>query len=159
MFLFSARTSHRAFSTSKSLLFLTKHTSTIPLKLTLSRLTPLTSCYVRFATSSYKGMDRGKKDMNEITTKRKDIVFKENICTVPNLLTTLRIFLSPIVGYLIVEHLYTEATISLAFLAFTDVLDGWIARRFKQETYLGSAVKSIFKNVYLLHVIARSDGR
>jgi cardiolipin synthase len=48
--------------------------------------------------------------------------------------------MSPAIGYLIVTNQMGLALGSLAVAATTDLLDGYIARRFNQKTYLGSAL-------------------
>ncbi|KAJ3413613.1 hypothetical protein HDV05_007757 [Chytridiales sp. JEL 0842] len=75
------------------------------------------------------------------TEKPKPKLFeKENIYTIPNILTTSRLIMSPIIGYFIVSHQMDWALGFLATAAVTDVLDGFIARRYNQKTYLGSAL-------------------
>ncbi len=78
---------------------------------------------------------------------------KENIYTVPNLLTLSRIVATPLIGYLIVEHCYYEASIALLVASATDVLDGWIARRCKQQTYLGSVLDPMADKVLMTTLV------
>ncbi|KAI8916500.1 CDP-alcohol phosphatidyltransferase-domain-containing protein [Powellomyces hirtus] len=65
---------------------------------------------------------------------------KENIYTLPNALTTTRLVLSPVIGYLIVSNQYSLALGSLILAGFSDMLDGWIARKWNMKTVLGSAL-------------------
>ncbi|KAJ3013118.1 hypothetical protein HKX48_005916 [Thoreauomyces humboldtii] len=65
---------------------------------------------------------------------------KENIYTIPNALTTARMVFSPVIGYLIVNEQFTLALGSLIVAGFSDMLDGWIARRYNMKTFLGSAL-------------------
>ncbi|TPX53143.1 hypothetical protein PhCBS80983_g06355 [Powellomyces hirtus] len=65
---------------------------------------------------------------------------KENIYTLPNALTTTRLVLSPVIGYLIVSNQYSLALGSLILAGFSDMLDGWIARKWDMKTVLGSAL-------------------
>ncbi|KAI8871360.1 phosphatidyl synthase, partial [Ramicandelaber brevisporus] len=62
----------------------------------------------------------------------------ENIYTVPNFLTLSRILASPYIGYLIVHQHYQSAMIGCLIFGATDVLDGYIARRFNSRSVLGS---------------------
>ncbi|KAJ3331978.1 hypothetical protein HDU76_001652 [Blyttiomyces sp. JEL0837] len=59
---------------------------------------------------------------------------------VPNLLTLSRLVLSPYIGYLIVQEQFTVALYGLAAAGISDFLDGYIARNFRQKTFLGSAL-------------------
>ncbi|KAG8178248.1 hypothetical protein JTE90_000349 [Oedothorax gibbosus] len=64
---------------------------------------------------------------------------KENILTVPNALCVLRIASTPVLAYLVLSELYV-ASLSLFILAsFTDLIDGYIARNFRnQQSMIGS---------------------
>ncbi|PWY99793.1 hypothetical protein BCV70DRAFT_200703 [Testicularia cyperi] len=62
----------------------------------------------------------------------------EDILTVPNLLTMLRLALTPYIGYLVTTHQFVPAVTLLFFAAVTDLLDGWIARRTSRYTVFGS---------------------
>ncbi|KAI8811377.1 CDP-alcohol phosphatidyltransferase-domain-containing protein, partial [Cladochytrium replicatum] len=64
----------------------------------------------------------------------------ENILTVPNILTTLRIAFTPAIGYFIVTNNFPMAVGALAIASFTDFVDGWIARTFDMKTVLGSVL-------------------
>lgn len=66
---------------------------------------------------------------------------RENIFTIPNLLSVIRGILAPIVGYVIIQQQFTLA-IGLLFVAgITDMLDGFIARTWKsQASKLGSFI-------------------
>ncbi|KAI8849259.1 hypothetical protein BC829DRAFT_188191 [Chytridium lagenaria] len=48
--------------------------------------------------------------------------------------------MSPVIGYWIVTEQYTIALTGLVFAAATDLVDGWLARRLNQKSYLGSAM-------------------
>ncbi|KAI2776446.1 CDP-alcohol phosphatidyltransferase-domain-containing protein [Daldinia loculata] len=64
----------------------------------------------------------------------------ENIYTVPNLLTFSRLIAAPFIGYAIVHDAHTLALGLFAYAGFSDLLDGWIARRWKLQTVVGSVV-------------------
>jgi CDP-diacylglycerol--glycerol-3-phosphate 3-phosphatidyltransferase len=57
--------------------------------------------------------------------------------TVPNLLTVLRILLLPFIVYFIVNGFFPWALFLFLLCAFTDFLDGYLARRGKSVTYVG----------------------
>ena len=56
----------------------------------------------------------------------------------PNVLTMLRLASTPVLGYLILIDEMPYALALLAVSGFTDVLDGWLARRYKSATVFGS---------------------
>eukprot|EP00455_Lapot_gusevi_P050577 TRINITY_DN7356_c0_g1_i2.p1 TRINITY_DN7356_c0_g1~~TRINITY_DN7356_c0_g1_i2.p1 ORF type:complete len:276 (+),score=22.93 TRINITY_DN7356_c0_g1_i2:60-887(+) len=60
------------------------------------------------------------------------------IWTIPNILTMGRMVASPYIGYLIVQGQYQVALGALFVAAFTDWLDGWIAKKYNQGSVLGS---------------------
>lgn len=63
---------------------------------------------------------------------------RENIYTIPNFLTVSRILATPAIGYLIVQHQHIPA-VSLLFLAgLTDLVDGYIARKYNLGTVVGT---------------------
>ncbi|KAI0121809.1 hypothetical protein F4814DRAFT_191066 [Daldinia grandis] len=64
----------------------------------------------------------------------------ENIYTVPNLLTFSRLIAAPFIGYAIVHDAHALALGLFAYAGFSDLLDGWIARRWKLQTVVGSVV-------------------
>ena len=67
---------------------------------------------------------------------------KGRILTIPNVLTIARlIFLVPFV-FITLDSPFAGAIIA-AILGFTDFLDGWIARRFHQESELGRILDPI----------------
>jgi cardiolipin synthase len=64
----------------------------------------------------------------------------ENIYNLPNLLTLTRLVATPMVGYLIIHNHHLYAFSLFTYAAFSDLLDGWIARRWKLQTVVGSVV-------------------
>ncbi|CAH1637662.1 unnamed protein product [Spodoptera littoralis] len=83
------------------------------------------------------------KDLLETKAKVKErfeeVVEKENVLTIPNILCFTRIALSPYLGYTIIHDDYNVALGLLVFAGVTDLLDGWIARNWKgQSTKMGS---------------------
>uniref|UniRef100_A0A2A4J6T2 cardiolipin synthase (CMP-forming) n=1 Tax=Heliothis virescens TaxID=7102 RepID=A0A2A4J6T2_HELVI len=83
------------------------------------------------------------KDILETKAKVKErieeVVEKENVFTIPNILCFTRIAMSPYLGYTIFQENYNVALGLLVFAGVTDLLDGWIARNWKgQSTKMGS---------------------
>ncbi|RCI06956.1 hypothetical protein CU098_013643 [Rhizopus stolonifer] len=65
---------------------------------------------------------------------------RENIYTIPNILTFGRLLAAPYIGYLILEHDYNQALGLFALAGFTDMLDGYIARKYNMKTLLGTII-------------------
>ncbi|ORY69484.1 CDP-alcohol phosphatidyltransferase-domain-containing protein [Pseudomassariella vexata] len=65
---------------------------------------------------------------------------RENIYTVPNLLTFSRLIAAPFIGYAILHDAHAWALGLFVYAGVSDLLDGWIARRWKLQTVVGSIV-------------------
>ena len=59
---------------------------------------------------------------------------------IPNILTVARFFLIPFIIYFIVVNQYITALILLTVSGLTDILDGWIARKFNFITTFGKLI-------------------
>lgn len=59
---------------------------------------------------------------------------------IPNILTVLRFFLIPLIIYFIIVDMYPLAFLFLILSGLTDVLDGWIARKFNFITNFGKLI-------------------
>ena len=59
---------------------------------------------------------------------------------VPNILTFSRLFATPLIGYLIVHDHHLWAFSLFVYAGFSDLRDGWIARRWKLQTVVGSVI-------------------
>lgn len=64
----------------------------------------------------------------------------ENIYTVPNLLTFSRLFAAPLVGYFIVTQQHGLALGLFFYAGITDLIDGFIARRYSLQTVVGTVI-------------------
>jgi cardiolipin synthase len=64
----------------------------------------------------------------------------ENIYNIPNFLTLTRLIATPVVGYLIIHNHHLYAFSLFTYAAVSDLLDGWIARKWKLQTVVGSVV-------------------
>lgn len=113
-------------------------------------------CQARFYVSESENRYRQHIDANERTQKKalririvqnfkrtrrkvEEIIEKENIWTIPNLLCMGRIVTSPFLSYLILSQDYQIALWLLAFAGLSDLADGWIARTWtSQASKLGS---------------------
>ncbi len=69
---------------------------------------------------------------------------QNKIVTIPNALSVLRLCLIPLFVWIYcVKNDYVGATIVLLFSGFTDVLDGFIARKFNMVSNLGKALDPV----------------
>lgn len=66
------------------------------------------------------------------------VALSEDIVTLPNILTLSRMALCPVIGWAVATHQAPLALGLLAVAGSTDLLDGWIARRYQSRTVLGS---------------------
>lgn len=78
-------------------------------------------------------LDRVKSNISRLKTH-------ENIYTLPNFLTVSRLIAAPIVGYLVVHDQHAWAVALFAYAGITDLVDGWLARRWKLQTVVGSVI-------------------
>lgn len=79
------------------------------------------------------------QDIKHTKRKVEEIIERENIWTVPNLLCMGRIVTAPFLSYLILSQDYQIALWLLAFAGVSDLADGWIARTWtSQASKLGS---------------------
>ncbi|MCJ1256862.1 hypothetical protein MMC24_004687 [Lignoscripta atroalba] len=64
----------------------------------------------------------------------------ENIYTIPNILTFTRLLSAPLVGYLVLHDYHAWAVGLFAYAGITDLVDGWIARKWKLQTVVGTVI-------------------
>ncbi|KAI1468189.1 uncharacterized protein F4812DRAFT_425887 [Daldinia caldariorum] len=91
--------------------------------------------------SSSKQIAREPKGIRKVIPKVMPALAQhENIYTVPNLLTFSRLIAAPFIGYAIVHDAHVLALGLFAYAGVSDLLDGWIARKWKLQTVVGSVV-------------------
>ncbi|KAH7038858.1 CDP-alcohol phosphatidyltransferase-domain-containing protein [Macrophomina phaseolina] len=76
----------------------------------------------------------------ELRKQLKSLSTHEKIWNVPNVLTFSRLVAAPVVGYLILHDQHAWALALFAYAGITDMVDGWIARRWQLQTVVGSVV-------------------
>ncbi|KAJ1975247.1 hypothetical protein H4R35_003229 [Dimargaris xerosporica] len=96
----------------------------------------ISSCYQQSPKPSQ--LQKTKENAKLLINKLQKLPIRENIYTIPNILTVARLMASPCIGYLIVQHQYKWALISCVVVGLTDVLDGYIARRYNMASVAGS---------------------
>ncbi|KJZ73357.1 hypothetical protein HIM_07151 [Hirsutella minnesotensis 3608] len=72
--------------------------------------------------------------------KQGRIVLHEDIYNIPNFLTATRLAAAPVIGYLVLNNSPAWAVGLFAYAAVTDMLDGWIARRWNRKTVVGTVL-------------------
>lgn len=72
----------------------------------------------------------------------------------PNIITVLRLFLVPVVIWLIVTDQLFTAFVVFVVAGITDALDGFLARRFSWQTELGAYLDAIADKALLMSVYA-----
>lgn len=83
---------------------------------------------------------KGKENINKMTNMK----YKNQIFTIPNILSAFRICLIPVFIWLYsAEQNYIWAAIILAFSGLTDLVDGFIARRFNMISDLGKILDPV----------------
>lgn len=76
----------------------------------------------------------------EVALPKTPLPKRENIYTVPNFLTFTRLISAPAIGYLVVRGQTTWALGLFAYSCLTDYVDGYIARKYKLQTVVGSVI-------------------
>lgn len=65
---------------------------------------------------------------------------RENIYNLPNFLTVSRLIAAPVTAYLLLHDYHNWALGLFAYAGITDLVDGWIARKWKLQTVAGSVL-------------------
>jgi CDP-diacylglycerol--glycerol-3-phosphate 3-phosphatidyltransferase len=74
--------------------------------------------------------------------------------TIPNLLSLSRIVLIPLLVYLLYVKSWVLALVLFAVASFTDMLDGWSARKLKQESEFGIFIDPLADKFLVISVLA-----
>ncbi|KAF7904056.1 hypothetical protein EAF00_001390 [Botryotinia globosa] len=76
----------------------------------------------------------------EVLKSMKSLTPHENIYTVPNILTFSRLIAAPVCGYLVLHDQHAWAVGLFAYAGITDLVDGWIARKWNLQTVVGTVI-------------------
>ncbi len=76
-----------------------------------------------------------------------------NVVNVPNVLSVARMLMLPLLGWLIQRGHGVSACIVLSIAGVTDIIDGWYARAYKQETALGKLLDPIADKVLVCFAV------
>ena len=85
--------------------------------------------------------------------QRKPIERHEYIYTIPNILTLSRMASAPVIAYCIIKDQHLIASGLLAYATVTDLLDGWIARRYKLESVAGTVIDPMADKFLMLSLV------
>ncbi|KAI5310501.1 hypothetical protein KEM55_006239 [Ascosphaera atra] len=105
--------------------------------------------------STTRALDRDDRKMSEkvtaATTKLLTTLTSqhENIYTIPNILTFSRLAMAPVIGWAILSSHATLALSLFGYAAVTDLVDGFVARRFKQESVVGTIIDPMADKVLM----------
>ncbi|KAK2811425.1 hypothetical protein FQN49_008456, partial [Arthroderma sp. PD_2] len=94
------------------------------------------ACQRRFVS----GNQRSDKDDKSLASATKKAISHENIYTIPNILTASRLVVAPIIGYCILNGDHNLALSLFTYAAVTDLVDGYIARKWNQQTVVGTVI-------------------
>jgi len=83
---------------------------------------------VKFRDDLKENIKEKREKVKEVREKVESIIERENVFTIPNVLSMGRVVLSPYLGYVIVCGDYPLGMGLLVIAGVTDMLDGWIAR-------------------------------
>ncbi|RSL72367.1 hypothetical protein CEP54_000926 [Fusarium duplospermum] len=101
-----------------------------------------------FFTRSQAWLEQKKEERVEPAALKKtttppptrSAVLHEDIYTIPNILTFTRLIAAPAIGYLVLHDQHAWAVGLFAYAGVTDLLDGWIARRWNSKTVVGTVI-------------------
>ncbi|KAL4801349.1 CDP-alcohol phosphatidyltransferase-domain-containing protein [Aspergillus unguis] len=100
--------------------------------------------WVRFGlqrgTANKSSDEKPKESKKSPILSRLPLRTHENIYTVPNILTFSRLVAAPLVGYFLVYEHHAAALALFAYAGITDLVDGYIARRYNLQTVVGTII-------------------
>ncbi|KAL4062575.1 CDP-alcohol phosphatidyltransferase-domain-containing protein [Scleroderma citrinum] len=107
----------------------------------LATFSPPRSILWRSFTSGLPGSkntNRVKDNLSGGITPPGKLTVRENIYTIPNFLTLSRILACPVLGWSIFHDDFYLATSLLVYAGLSDIVDGYLARRFDMRSVLGT---------------------
>ncbi|KAK8213449.1 hypothetical protein M8818_002750 [Zalaria obscura] len=93
--------------------------------------------------------ERTKQLSAQVKSSLSALTPHENIYNIPNILTASRLIAAPVVGYLVLHEQHKWALILFAYAGVTDLIDGWMARRFNLQTVVGSVIDPMADKVLM----------
>ena len=87
---------------------------------------------------------------------------RKDLWSIPNMISYVRIFLMPVYVYLSFQKQYVTSSYLLLFLAVTDFLDGFIARKYNMVTdfgkFLDPLADKLFQLAIVITLLSRIEG-
>jgi cardiolipin synthase (CMP-forming) len=80
------------------------------------------------------------KATTKLRQQLQSITPHENIYTLPNILTFSRLLAAPAIGFFVVTAQPIYALSLFFYAGVTDLIDGWIARRYNSQTVVGTVI-------------------
>lgn len=74
---------------------------------------------------------------------------KERIINIPNTITLIRLLLIPVFCFYLIKQEALMAILFFSIIIISDVIDGFVARRLKQETRLGRVLDGIVDAIFV----------
>ncbi|KAI7087696.1 hypothetical protein KC356_g3974 [Hortaea werneckii] len=84
--------------------------------------------------------ERTKAVREKVKSSLTNLTPRENIYNLPNFLTVSRLIAAPVTAYFLVHDHYKWALGLFAYAGVTDLVDGWLARKWKLQTVAGSVI-------------------
>ena len=84
--------------------------------------------------------ERSRAVTEKVRSTLPNLKSHENIYNLPNFLTVSRLIAAPVTSYLLLHDHYKWALALFAYAGVTDLVDGWLARRWKLQTVAGSVI-------------------
>ncbi|KAI6164553.1 CDP-alcohol phosphatidyltransferase-domain-containing protein [Pisolithus thermaeus] len=111
----------------------------VPSFWTISHRSFKTSLCIRFpCLPPDKSTNKLKDNLGRDKVSHENVTLREDIYTVPNLLTMSRILACPVLGWSILQDNFYLATGLLVYAGLSDLVDGFLARRFNMRSVLGT---------------------
>lgn len=106
---------------------------------------PPTTYALHCASFQIKGRANFSTSPQPDTTKsrilsRVPLKTREDIYNIPNMLTFSRLIAAPFVGYFLVHNHHAAALALFAYAGITDLVDGYLARRWQLQTVVGTII-------------------
>ncbi|CAL4082870.1 unnamed protein product, partial [Meganyctiphanes norvegica] len=94
-----------------------------------------------------------KETKTQVKERVSEVVERENIWTIPNMLCVGRLVISPVIFQMILAGEYNTSLGLFLLAGFTDLIDGWIARQWvSQSSRLGSFLDPLADKVLVAFV-------
>ncbi|KAK9478213.1 CDP-alcohol phosphatidyltransferase-domain-containing protein [Lipomyces japonicus] len=90
-----------------------------------------------------------KKAINNLPIA-KNKAFRENLYTLPNMLTFSRLLSAPLIGYLVLKNQHFWAVSLFSYASFTDLIDGYIARKYNLQSVAGSVLDPMADKILMI---------